>query len=95
MQLIALLIDNVAGGLIIIMIILANIYQFRIRRRFSGAIGRIMLWYSLGLAVLLVLSIFNALASIFNLTLLAQVVGSRVIFLFAVAFFLKGSSVIR
>jgi hypothetical protein len=87
---------NVTSGVVItIMIVLANVYQLRIKRRFSGAIGKIMFWYSLGLAAMLALTIFNVVANILNWGLLTQVVGSRVIFLIAVAFFLRGSLVIR
>jgi hypothetical protein len=87
--------NAISGVVIVIMIVLANVYQFRIQRRFSGVIGRIMFWYSLGLAAMLVLTIFNVVANIFNWSLLTQVVGSRVFFLIAVAFFLKGALVIR
>jgi len=95
MQSLASLIDNVSGPLIVIMIVLANVLQIRVKRRFSGAIGKIMLWYSLGLGTMLVLTLFNAAADVLNWSLLAQVVGSRFLFLIAVAFFLKGALVIR
>jgi hypothetical protein len=84
-----------SGAIIVIMIVLVNVYQLRIKSRFSGAIGKIMFWYSLGLAAMLVLTLFNVAANIFDWSLLTQVVGSRVLFLIAVAFFLKGSLVIR
>jgi hypothetical protein len=54
-----------------------------------------MFWYSLGLAALLLLTLFNVAADIFNWSLLAQVVGSRLFFLVAIVFFLKGALVIR
>jgi len=87
--------NYVSGIIIVVLIVLANIYQVRIKRRFSGAIGKIMFWYSLGLAAMLMLTLFNVVANIFNWSLLTQVVGSRLFFLIAVAFFLKGALVIR
>lgn len=95
MNLLASIVNNTTGVLIVVMIVLANVYQLRIRRRFSGAIGKVMFWYSLGLAAMLVLTIFNVAAVIFNWTLLAQVVGSRALFFVAVALFLRGALVIR
>ena len=85
----------ISGVLIVILIVLANIYQLRIKRRFSGAIGKVMFWYSLGLAAMLVLTFFNVAADIFSWGLLTQIVGTRLLFLVAVAFFLKGALVIR
>jgi len=40
------LLNIVTGGIIFVLVILANFYQFRVRRRFSGVIGKIMFWYS-------------------------------------------------
>jgi hypothetical protein len=95
MELILRMVNDLSGILIVVLIILANIYQLRIKRRFSGAIGGVMFWYSLGLAALLLLTLFNVAADIFDWGLLAQVVGSRLFFLVAVVFFLKGALVIR
>ena len=39
------------GAIILVLILLANYYQIRTRRRFSGVIGKVLFWYSLGLAV--------------------------------------------
>jgi hypothetical protein len=91
----ALLIDDIAGITIVVMIVLVNVYQLRIMRRFSGAIGKVMFWYSLGLGALFALTLFNVVADIFNWGLLAQVIGSRLFFIVAIAFFLKGALVIR
>ncbi len=88
-------VNAAAAIVILIMIILANLYQFRVMRRFSGVIGRIMFWYSLGLAAMLALTLFNWAASIFNWGIMAELVGSRLFFLVAVAFFLRGSTIIR
>jgi hypothetical protein len=95
MELLTRFVNDVAGILIVVLIVLANVYQLRIRRRFSGAIGKVMFWYSLALATLLVLTLFNVAADILDWGLLTQVVGSRVFFLVAVVFFIKGSLVIR
>jgi hypothetical protein len=95
MNILEVIIGNITGIFIIVMVVLANIYQLRIRRRFSGTIGKVMFWYSLGLAAMLALTVFNAIVDIMDWGLLTQVVGSRVFFLIAVAFFLKGSLVIR
>jgi uncharacterized membrane protein YhaH (DUF805 family) len=89
------MVNDLSGILIVVVIILANIYQLRIKRRFSGVIGRVMFWYSLGLAALLLLTLFNVAADLFGWSLLDQVVGSRLFFLVAVVFFLKGAIVIR
>ncbi len=90
-----LLVNGIAGIGILIMILLANVCQLRVIRRFSGVIGRVMLWHSLGLLTLLALTLFNVAASVFDWGLLWEVVGSRLFFLVAVAFFLKGALVIR
>jgi lipopolysaccharide export LptBFGC system permease protein LptF len=89
------LVNDLSGILIVVLIVLANVFQLRIKRRFSGAIGRVMFWYSLGLAALLLLTLFNVAADVFGWSLLAQVVGSRLFFLVAIVLFLKGALVIR
>ena len=87
--------NYISGIAIVILIVLANIYQIRIKRRFSGAIGKVMFWYSLGLIAMLILTLFNVVANVFSWSIFTQVVGSRLFFLIAVAFFLKGALVIR
>ena len=76
-------------------IIGANYYQWRIRRRFSGVIGRIMFWYSLGLAAMLALTVWNWVAGIFDLGTTQLLWGDSLTFLLAAFFFFKGSIVIR
>ncbi len=83
------------GIAITVFIVLANFYQWKIRRRFSGVIGHIMYWYSLGLAALLVLTIWHWLVVIFDMTLPDLLWGDIVFFLVAVIFFFKGATVIR
>jgi len=95
MELMLRLVNDLSGILIVVLIVLANVFQLRIKRRFSGAIGRVMFWYSLGLGALLLLTLFNVVADIMDWSLLAQVVGSRLFFLVAIVFFLRGALVIR
>ena len=83
------------GIAITVFIILANYYQWKIRGRFSGVIGRIMFWYSLGLAAMLVLTIWHWLVVIFDMNIGDLLWGDIVFFLMAVIFFFKGSTVIR
>lgn len=83
------------GAIILVLIILANFYQFRVRRRFSGVIGKIMFWYSLGLGSMLALSIFNWIAFPLHMDLLFITLAARVFDIAAVACFLKGAMVIR
>jgi len=83
------------GAIILVLIILANFYQFRVRRRFSGVIGKIMFWYSLGLGSMLVLTIFNWIAFSLRIDLLTITLADRVFDIAAIACFLKGAMVIR
>ncbi len=89
------LLSIISGPAILILIVLTNVFQFKIMRRFSGVIGKVMFWYSLGLAAMLVLTIFNVLADAFHLSLRAVLLGNQLLFLVVVAFFFKGSAVIR
>lgn len=89
------LITIIPGILITIFIVLANFYQWKIRRRFSGLIGKIMFWYSLGLAALLALTIWHWLVVIFDMNIGDLLWGDIAFFLVAAIFFFKGSSVIR
>ena len=83
------------GAVILILVLLANYYQFRIRRRFSGVIGKIMFWYSVGLAVVLALTIFNWVTFSFRVDLTFITICDRLFDIAAVACFLKGAMVIR
>ncbi len=83
------------GVIILVLVILANFYQFRVRRRFSGVIGKIMFWYSLGLVSILVLTIFNWVAFTLNMDLVSITLADRVFDIAAVACFLKGAMVLR
>ena len=89
------LLTIIPGIAITVFIVLANYCQWKIRRRFSGVIGRIMFWYSLGLAAMLVLTIWHWLVVIFDMNIADLLWGDIVFFLMAVIFFFKGSSVIR
>lgn len=88
-------INVVTGVVILVLVLLANYYQFRIRRRFSGVIGKIMFWYSMGLAAMLVLTIFNWVTFSFRMDLPFITVCDRLFDIVAVACFLKGAMVIR
>jgi magnesium-transporting ATPase (P-type) len=83
------------GVIILVLVIFANFYQFRVRRRFSGVIGKIMFWYSLGLVSILALTIFNWVAFTLNMDLVSITLADRVFDIAAVACFLKGAMVIR
>lgn len=89
------LLTIVPGIAITIFIVLANYYQWKIRTHFSGVIGRVMFWYSLGLAALLALTIWHWIVAIFEMRMVELLWGDVVFFLIAVFFFFKGSSVIR
>jgi hypothetical protein len=89
------LLNLVTGAIILVLIILANFYQFRVRRRFSGVIGKIMFWYSLGLGAMLALTVFNWIAFPLQMDLLSITLADRVFDIAAVACFLKGALVIR
>lgn len=87
---------NVGTGVIILVLItLANLYQFRVRRRFSGVIGKIMFWYSLGLGSMLALTVFNWIAWPFRMDILYIILAERIFLIAAIACFLKGALVIR
>jgi len=89
------LLNIVTGAIIFVLIILANLYQFRVRRRFSGVIGKIMFWYSLGLGSMLVLTTFNWIAFSLRMDLFGITLADRVFDIAAIACFLKGAIVIR
>jgi len=83
------------GAIILCLVILANYYQVRIRRRFSGVIGAIMFWYSLGLGALLALTIFDWIAFPLHMDVFFITLFDRVLDIIALACFLKGATVIR
>jgi hypothetical protein len=83
------------GTVILILILLANYYQFRIRRRFSGVIGKVMFWYSVGLAAMLALTVFNWVTFSLRMDLSFITVSDRFFDIVAIACFLKGAMVIR
>jgi hypothetical protein len=83
------------GAIILVLILLANFYQFRIRRRFSGVIGKIMFWYSLGLAAMLAVTIYNWILFSIGMDIAFVALSDRVFDIVAVACFLKGAMVIR
>lgn len=83
------------GAIILVMILLANLRQYRIRRRFSGVIGKVMFWYMLGLGSLLALTIYNWIVYSLQLELMFITLSGRVFDIMATACFLKGASVIR
>lgn len=78
-----------------VFIIGANYYQWKIRRRFSGVIGKIMFWYSLGLAAMLALTVWNWAAGIFDIGTTQLLGGDSLTFFLATIFFFKGSTVVR
>ena len=87
---------NAGTGLVIlILIILANFYQSKIMRRFSGIIGKVMFWYSIGLVTTLVGTIFEWIAFTLNLDFVIVTLAARVFAIVSIAFFLKGARVIR
>lgn len=87
--------NTFTGTVILILVLLANYYQFRIRRRFSGVIGKVMFWYSVGLIVMLVLTVFNWIMFSLKMDLALVTVCERFFFIVALACFLKGAMVIR
>jgi len=89
------LLTLVPGIAVLVFIIGANYYQWKIRQRYSGLIGRIMFWYSLGLAAMLALTIWNWVAGIFDIGTTQLLWGDSLTFLLATFFFFKGSIVIR
>lgn len=84
-----------SGAIILVLILLANYYQFRIRRRFSGVIGRIMFWYSLGLGLMLAVTIFNWIMYSLQADFVLISLADRLFDIAAIACFLKGAMVIR
>lgn len=89
------LLTLVPGIAISVFIITANYCQWKIRRRFSGVISRIMFWYSLGLAAMLALTVWNWIAGILDVSTSQLLWGDSLTFLLATFFFFKGSTVIR
>ncbi len=87
--------DVASGIAITVLIVLANFFQFRIMRRFSGVIGRVMFWYSLGLAAMLAQTIFNILVDILGWRLPLVLLGNQLLFMVAIALFFRGSIIIR
>jgi len=83
------------GAIILVLILLANFYQFRVRQRFSGLIGKIMLWYSLGLGFLLAVTIFNWIVFSAQMDLAFITLADRLFDIAAIACFVKGAMVIR
>jgi hypothetical protein len=83
------------GFIVLVMIILANVYQRRVMKRFSGVIGKVMSWYSLGLFTFLILTIWGWVSNVVDMNLwIGELVG-RLLFIVAIAFFVKGARVIR
>jgi hypothetical protein len=83
------------GAIILVLIVLANYYQTKTRRRFSGVIGKVMLWYSVGLAAMLAVTIFNWTAYTLQLQLQFIENADRLFDIAAISCFLKGALVIR
>jgi len=88
-------INGMTGSVILILIVLANYHQFRIRRQFSGVIGKVMLWWSIGLAAMLALTIFNWITFSVGMDLSFITIFDRFFEIAGFACFLKGSMVIR
>ena len=78
-----------------VMIILANLYQRRITKRFSGVIGQVMSWYSLGLFAFLILTVWGWVSNLFIVDPWVDALVGRILFIVGIAFFLKGATVIR
>lgn len=89
------ILNPATGAVILVLIVLANFYQFRIRRRFSGVIGKIMFWYSLGLALMLAATIFNWIMFSLQMDFVTVTLAARLFDIVAIACFLKGAMVIR
>jgi hypothetical protein len=89
------LLTLIPGIAVSVFLIVANYCQWKIRRRFSGVIGKIMFWYSLGLAAMLALTVWNWVAGIFDISTTQLLWGDSLTFLLAAFFFFKGSLVIR
>jgi hypothetical protein len=83
------------GFIVLVMIILANVYQRRVMKRFSGVIGKVMSWYSLGLFTFLILTIWGWVSNVFDMSLWVGELVGRLLFIVAIAFFVKGARVIR
>jgi hypothetical protein len=64
-------------------------------KRFSGVIGQVMSWYSLGLFTFLMATIFEWGVNIFSLDSRVSEIVGRLFFIVAIACFLKGARVIR
>jgi hypothetical protein len=89
------ILNPATGAVILVLIVLANFYQFRIRRRFSGVIGKIMFWYSLGLALMLAATIFDWIMFSLQMDFVTVTLAARLFDMVAIACFLKGAMVIR
>jgi hypothetical protein len=89
------ILNPATGAVILVLIVLANFYQFRIRRRFSGVIGKIMFWYSLGLALMLAATIFDWIMFSLQMDFVTVTLAARLFDIVAIACFLKGAIVIR
>jgi hypothetical protein len=89
------LLSIVPGFAITVFIVLANYYQFKIRQRFSGLIGKVMFWHSLGLGALLLLTVWHWVVAIFDMTMSNLLWGDELLFLVACFFFFMSSIVIR
>jgi hypothetical protein len=83
------------GAILLVLILLANYYQFRIRHRFSGVIGKIMFWYSVGLGAMLALAIFNWITFSLRMDVFLITLSDRAFDIVAIVCFLKGAMVIR
>ena len=83
------------GVVILVLILVANYYQFKIRRRFSGVIGKIMFWYSLGLATMLAVAILDWIMFSLRFDFITVTLAGRFFDIVAIACFLKGTLVIR
>lgn len=89
------ILNPASGAVILVLIVLANFYQIKIRRRFSGVIGKIMFWYSLGLGLILAATIFNWIMFSLQMDFVTVTLAARVFEIVAIACFLKGATVIR
>jgi hypothetical protein len=84
-----------SGFMILVMIVLANIYQRRVMKRFSGVIAKVMSWYSLGLFTFLILTIWEWITNVIVMDFWVGELVGRLLFIVGIAFFLKGARVIR
>lgn len=92
---IATIVTSILGISIWITIVLANYFQLRTLRKFSGLIGRVMFWYSIGLVMLLALTAYEYYVGLTTETLPPSYIGTMALFLIACLFFLRGASIIK